>query len=167
MTHTLNHSLHLGCPLVYWMANRIGFPTGYWMTIPHIMKCLDNGTDGSKMDWKHGCSQLVIWHGLLENPPLMYIGSHCVFPMGSHGVFPMGSHGVFPYTFLLKNIKKSKRPQVATSPKWWFMRRILPTWPNLFSLVNDSNLYSIYIYMVGGLEHFFFFHILGTIIPTD
>ena len=25
----------------------------------------------------------------------------------------------------------------------------------------------IYIYMIGGLEHVLFFHILGTIIPTD
>ena len=25
----------------------------------------------------------------------------------------------------------------------------------------------IYIYLVGGLEHFLFFHMLGTIIPTD
>jgi hypothetical protein len=26
---------------------------------------------------------------------------------------------------------------------------------------------NIYIYLVGGLEHFFCFHILGIIIPTD
>ena len=41
---------------------------------------------------------------------------------------------------------------------------------NLWTICDHVNtlLYCIYIYkLVGGLEHFIFFHILGMIIPTD
>jgi len=70
--------------------------------------------------------------------------------------FPMT--GSQPPSALVAQRQSVARPLIRRAPR--------PTW-GFGAGIKRGNGNNIYTWLVGGLEHFLFFHILGIIIPTE